>query len=82
MKLDDTIALMQSADYKDRFKAEYYQLKIRYDKLRAMVDKMDAGKLDFKPTCPRDTFVTQLSYMERYMVTLEYRADLEGILLD
>lgn len=82
MELNDTIALMQSADYRERFKAEYYQLKIRYDKLRAMVDKMDAGKLDFVPTCPRDTFVTQLSYMQRYMVTLEHRAELEGISLD
>ena len=29
MKLQDTIELMNSSDSKDRFKAEYYQLKIR-----------------------------------------------------
>lgn len=29
-ELKDTIELMNSSDYKDRFKAEYYQLKIRY----------------------------------------------------
>jgi hypothetical protein len=28
-ELKDTIELMNSSDYKDRFKAEYYQLKIR-----------------------------------------------------
>ena len=33
MELKDTIDLMTSEDYKDRFKAEYYQTKIRYDKL-------------------------------------------------
>ena len=30
MELNETIEMMQSADYKERFKAEYYQLKIRY----------------------------------------------------
>lgn len=34
-ELKDTIELMNSSDYKDRFKAEYYQLKIRYTKLHA-----------------------------------------------
>lgn len=28
-ELKDTIELMNSSDYKDRFKAEYYQLEIR-----------------------------------------------------
>lgn len=27
-ELKDTIELMNSSDYKDRFKAEYYQLKV------------------------------------------------------
>lgn len=29
MELKDTVELMNSDDYKDRFKAEYYQTKIR-----------------------------------------------------
>lgn len=77
--MDDTIALMQSADYNDHFKAEYYQLKIRYNKLRSIVEGMDAGTLDFTPTCPKELLLTQLSYMERYMVTLEHRAELEKV---
>ena len=31
MELKDTVELMNSEDYKERFKAEYLQAKIRYD---------------------------------------------------
>ena len=34
MELKDTIEMMTSNDYKERFKAEYYQAKIRYEKLK------------------------------------------------
>ena len=34
MELKDTIELMTSEDYKERFKAEYLQLKIRIEGLR------------------------------------------------
>ena len=51
MELKDTIEMMNSEDYKERFKAEYYQTKIRYDKLHSMLVKNEAGTLDFKPTC-------------------------------
>ena len=61
--LKDTIELMTSEDFKDRFKAEYYQTKIRYDKLHKMVVKMEAGTLEFEPTCGIDIFKKQLSYM-------------------
>ena len=33
MELKDTIKMMDNVDYKERFKAEYYQTKIRYEKL-------------------------------------------------
>ena len=33
-ELKDTITGMQSADYKERFIAEYEQTKIRYEKLK------------------------------------------------
>ena len=39
MELSSTTELMRSVDYKDRFRAEYYQLKIRHEKLRYMVAK-------------------------------------------
>lgn len=40
MELNETVELMNSADYKDRFKAEYFQVKIRHDKLKSHVRKM------------------------------------------
>lgn len=47
MKLKDTAKLMESGDYKDRFKAEYYQLKIRLNGLSEMLKKYKAGTLPF-----------------------------------
>lgn len=79
MELKDTVALMTSADYKERFKAEYYQLKIRRDKLKAMVDKWDCGELEFTPTCPRDVYAFQLYTMDGYLDVLRHRAKLEGV---
>jgi len=46
MELKETIDLMNSDDYKERFKAEYLQVKIRYEKLRKMLVKLDAGTLE------------------------------------
>ena len=51
MDLKDTITLMQSDDYKERFKAEYLQTKIRFDKLHATIVKHEAGALEFTPSC-------------------------------
>ena len=82
MELKDTIALMHSDDYKDRFKAEYLQTKIRYDKLHKMLIKMDAGTLDFKPTCPKAMLMEQKRYMGEYIRMLLVRAEVEGIGLD
>ena len=47
-KLKDTVSLMCSDDYKERFKAEYMQVCVRYQKLKAMLDKWDEGKLNFQ----------------------------------
>lgn len=80
MELKDTIELMNSSDYKDRFKAEYYQTKIRYMKLHAMIVKFDAGKLDFM-TCPIELLKEQKSNMGQYLYNLEVRAEIEGIKL-
>lgn len=82
MELKDTIELMTSDDYVDRFKAEYYQLKIRIKKLAAMLDKWDAGELNFEPTCPKDLLERQCNYMDDYRLTLERRARIEGIDLE
>lgn len=80
-ELSDTVKPMLSADYKERFKAEYLQLKIRRDKLKAMVDKWDAGTLEFTPTCSRDIYGFQLYVMDGYLDILRHRAELEGVKL-
>ena len=77
--LSETIELMQSEDYKDRFRAEYCRLKIRYSKLAVMITKLEHGKLDFKPACPTYILRDQLYSMESYMRSLLARAEIEGI---
>lgn len=82
MELKDTITMMQSGDYKERFRAEYYQAAIRYKKLKAMLDKWDAGTLEFSPTCPRSTYNIQAKAMTDYIAVLEARAVMEGVELE
>ena len=82
MSLKDTAKLMVNDDYKDRFSAEYFQLKIRYDKLCAMLNKWDAGTLEFAPTCPRNLYDGQMRAMRWYLCVLENRARLEGVNLE
>lgn len=79
--LKDTVELMNSTDYKERFIAEYEQLVIRYKGLINMLYKWDSHELDFKPTCPRSTYNLQTKAMEDYMAVLEARAVMEGIVL-
>ncbi len=81
MELMETVELMGSSDYKDRFKAEYYQTKIRYEKLHLMIVKYEAGTLDFEPTCPITLLKDQAKHMGMYLYTLEMRAQMEGIVL-
>ena len=82
MKLSETVEMMNSADYKERFKAEYNQLVIRYYGLNAMLEKWDAGTLSFEPTCPRSTYNMQIKSMADYLAVLEARAVMEDIKLD
>jgi hypothetical protein len=79
MELNDTITLMQSENYKERFKAEYYQTKIRYDKLHKMIVKYDANKLEFTPNCTVELLKKQAEAMGRYLYCLEVRAVVEDI---
>lgn len=79
MILKDTVNMMTSEDYKERFKAEYYQLKIRIDRLEKMLKSWDEGTLNFTPTCPRKLYDNQLKAMNEYIDTLIFRAHMEGI---
>lgn len=79
MELKDTIKLMESEDYKERFKAEYYQTKIRYDKLHRLIIKIEAGTCDFTPSCSLEVHKEQAKYMGMYLHILEVRAEIEQI---
>lgn len=79
MELKDTIEMMNSENFQERFKAEYWQTKIRYDKLHSLAVKYDAGTLNFEPKCGIELLKQQLSFMRQYLFVLEVRAELEGI---
>jgi hypothetical protein len=81
MELKDTIELMQSEDYKERFKAEYFQVKIRLEKLYEMLVRYDAGTLGFTPDCSIQLLKDQLSIMRDYLFALQVRAEIENIKL-
>lgn len=81
-ELKETVELMLSNDYKERFKAEYYQLKIRIDKLDNMLSKMENDELNFTPTCPYELLQNQLKAMLLYEIFLKERAKIEKIDLE
>lgn len=79
MELKETVEMMLSDDYKERFRAEYNQLVIRYNKLKAMLTKWDNGLLNFEPSCNRGLYNFQVRAMADYIAVLESRAQIEGI---
>ena len=90
IELKDTIKAMTSEDYKQRFKAEYWQTKIRYEKLKAFNTKIEAAervrcygeepKIEApKHDCPEGVLSEQQSIMGHYLHILEVRAVIEGI---
>ncbi len=81
MELNETVKLMTSADYKDRFRAEYWQVKIRLEKLRKMIAKFQAGTLGFTPSCSLEMLKEQVEPMQNYLDALEVRAEMEGFSL-
>ena len=81
-ELKDTIHSMNSDDFKERFRAEYWQTKIRYDKLDAMTVKYEAGTLAFTPSCSLDLLKEQKKHMGNYIRCLKIRAEIEGISLE
>ena len=89
-ELRETVTMMNSPDYKERFKAEYWQTKIRYEKLKAFNTKIEAADrvccFGEKPKveapehdCPVDVLTEQQNLMGRYLHILEVRAVIEGI---
>ena len=51
--LKDTIDQMTSEDYRERFKAEYWQTKIRYEKLKDFCNRIEAENYSCKVDVPK-----------------------------
>ena len=94
MELKDTISMMTSIDYKDRFIAEYRQTKIRYEKLKDLNTRIEASyntsNIRFSEEnvreiempihkCPSRILSDQQHIMGEYLHVLELRAVIEGI---
>lgn len=82
-ELKDTIKMMQSNDYKERFIAEYWQTKIRYEKLKHFVNRIHVSKITMMPEpehdCPLEMLQEQQTTMGKYLSILEKRAIIEGV---
>lgn len=85
VSLEDTANLMKSADYKERFAAEYSQVKIRYEKLKAFCNKIEVAEMmgteSPKHDCPLALLREQQKYMGMYLSVLEKRAIIEDVCL-
>lgn len=83
MELKDTVEGMTSPDYKERFKAEYNQTKIRYEKLKKFCDKIEVaqmtGEEEPKHDCPLELLREQQRAMGQYLHLLELRAVIEKV---
>lgn len=86
--MEDTIPQMQSDDYRDRFIAEYWQTKIRYEKLKAFNNRIEAAELTAfsacgadmpEHDCPSEMLRNQQRAMGEYLHILEIRAVIEHI---
>lgn len=92
-ELKETMKLMTSADYRERFAAEYWQAKIRYEKLKAFNTKIEAAQLVDRSEiesnlkepihdCPAEILKEQQHVLGEYLHILEIRAVIENIDLE
>ena len=85
MELYETIEGMTSTDYRERFKAEYRQTKIRYEKLKDFCNRIEAaertGTEQPEHRCPLDLLQEQQKYMGLYLKMMEIRAVIEEVAL-
>lgn len=79
MKLNETSKMMVSEDYKERFKAEYLQLKIRKKEIDDMIKKHENGTLTLESTYLYDILREQSMSMLVYLECLQERAKIEDI---
>lgn len=89
MALRETALLMESADYRERMLAEYWQTKIRYERLKKLTIRLEAEKVKLLPGLPAqkldgtpaEVLQRQQAVMGEYLHILELRAACEGVAL-
>lgn len=83
MELKDFEYYVNSENYRNRFFGEYWQTKIRYEKLKNFNNKIEAAILaeteEPKHDCPLALLKKQQSAMGEYLHILELRAEIENI---
>lgn len=88
IKLEHLVELMESDNYKDRFCAEYIQLKQRYERLKAFNNKIEAARRTARfdnavaepaHDCPDMLRREQQAAMGEYLHLLEVRAVIEDV---
>lgn len=86
--LNDTVELMKSSDYQDRFVAEFIQTLIRYERLKAFNTKIQAAKDTLgaecevempEHDCPDELLLEQQRIMGNLLHIYEKRAVIEDI---
>jgi len=81
--LSETVELMNSESYKNRFIGEYHQTKIRYEKLKDFCNRIEAARVSCmeepKHDCSLELLREQQRIMERYLHIMEIRAIIEEI---
>lgn len=83
MELKDTIDMMASEDYRERFRGEFCQLEIRAKKLLAFIRKCEDARMEGKEEprhdCPLSLLRAQLDAMMDYLDVLRKRALIENV---
>lgn len=91
MNLMETAPWMDSPDYRERFRAEYWQTRIRYERLKKMNTRQEAAALKDPRAevplvsvqqldgTPAEVLRRQQAMMGEYLHILELRAELEGV---
>lgn len=85
IEIKDTTELMLSISYKERFVAEYWQTKIRYEKLKEFNTRIEAASIcsekveEPKHDCPTNLLREQQKVMGEYLHILEIRAIIENV---
>lgn len=80
-QLEQTVDLMRSESYKDRFIAEYAQIEIHTKRLERLLKSLEDNTCPkcFTPDCDIEILKFQLKTMNAYRATLIFRAAIEEI---